>query len=140
MRSRQIVSKMPGNPRLSSVGMTRVEFAHDHRDAALLAEDVHAEPRLVAELIAAIARPVFEQVPDQPAAVAQDVEGDVFGLVGRQGVNGRIDRDRFELSERFHLERPADGKIQIGNAVVALEHGSEDGVEFYGAHKRSKAE
>ena len=88
----------------------------------------------VAELVAAIARSVFEQMPDESAVVAEDVEGDVLGLVGGQRVDGRIDRDGFQLSEGLDLERPADGEIQIGNAVVTLEHGSEDGVEFYAAH------
>ena len=45
----------------------------------------------------------------------------------------------FKLAERLHLERAANGEIQIGNAVVALEHGPEDGVEFNGTH-REKAE
>ena len=42
----------------------------------------------------------------------------------------------FKLTEGLDLERAAHGEIQVGNAVVALEHGSEDGVEFYGTHER----
>ncbi len=72
---------------------------------------------------------------DEAAVVAHDVEGDVFGLVGGQRVDGWIDRDGFKLTEGLHLEWTANGEIQVGNAVVALEHGSEDGVEFYRAHE-----
>ena len=115
-------------------GDDRVELAHDHADATLLAEDVHTEARLRAELVTAVARAGFEQVIDEAAVVAEEVERDVFGLVGRQRVDGRIDRDGLELAERLDLKRAADGEIQIGNAIVTLEHGSEDGVEFYGTH------
>ena len=114
----------------------RVELAHDHRETALLAKDVHAETRLRAELVAAVATAGFEQMLDEAAVVAHDVEGDVLGLVGRERVDGRIDRDGFELTEGLHLKRAAHGEIQVGNAVVTLEHGSEDGVEFYGAHEK----
>ena len=111
-----------------------VQFPHDHADAALLTEDVHAEARLRTELVTAIARAGFQQVVDEAAIVAEEVERDVLGLVRRQRVNGRIDGNGFQLSERLHLKRTANGEIQIGNAIVALEHGPEDGVEFNGTH------
>ena len=98
---------------LSRLGMTLLSPAHDHREPALLPEDVHPKARLAAQLVAAIAGTALEQVLDEPPVVAEDVERDVLGLVGGQRVDGRIDRDGLELAEGFDLERPAHGEIQV---------------------------
>ena len=119
---------MPGNPRLSRVGMTLLSLRMTTEMRPCWRKMFTRKRACVAELIAAVARAVFEEVPDEPPVVAEDVERDVFGLVGGQRVDGRIDRDGFQLSESFDLKRSAHGEIQVGNTIVALEHGSEDGV------------
>ena len=61
-------------------------------------------------------------IVNQPAIALHESERDLLGLIRRQRFDRRIDEDRLEFAEIFHLQRVTDGKIEIGDAVVGLQH------------------
>ena len=101
---------------------------------ALLPENVDAETRFIAERITAIAGTTGEIIVDQPPVPLHQRQRDLLGLVGRERLDRRIDIDRFELAVIFALKRVADRKVQVGDAVISLEHRREDFVEIGNSH------
>ncbi len=102
---------------------------------ALLPENIYAETRFVVERIAAIAGAAGEIIVNQAAVSLHQGERDLLRLIGSERVDRRIDEDRLQFAEIFHLQRMADGKIQVGDAVVGLQHRRQNSVEIGNSHR-----
>ena len=89
---------------------------------ALLPENVDAEPRLVVQRIAAIARPTREVIIDQPPISLHQGERDLLGLIRCERYDRRLDVDRLQFAKILDLHRMAHRKIQVRDAVVGLQH------------------
>ncbi len=72
--------------------------------------------------VAAIARTAREIVIDQPAIALHEGQRDLLGLIGRERFDRRVDEDRLQFAEVLDLQRVADGKIEIGDAVIGFQH------------------
>ena len=101
---------------------------------ALLAENIDAETRFVAERVAAIAGAAGEIIVDQAPISLHESERELFGLIGRERFDRRVDKDRLQFAEIFDLQRMTDGKVEIGDAVVGLQHRGENFVEIGNSH------
>ena len=102
---------------------------------SLLPENVHAKTRFVVERVTAIAGAAGQIIVDQAPISLHQRERDLLGLIRSQRVDRRIDKDRLQFAEIFHLQRMADGKIEIGNAVIGLQHRGQNFIEIGNSHR-----
>src|SRR2546428_9432500 len=103
----------------------------------LLPEDVDAKTSFIAERIAAVAGAGGEIVVDEAPISLHETKCNLLGLIRSEHFNWWIDIYRFQLPEIFHLQRMAHGKVEVGNAVVSLEHGRQDSVQIRNSHRPS---
>ena len=102
---------------------------------SLLPENIDAEARFVAERITAIAGAAGEIIVDETPISLDQGERDLLRLIRRERVDRRVDEDRLQFAVILHLQRMADGKIEIGDAVVGLQHRGQDPVEVGNSHR-----
>ena len=110
------------------------ELPHHDREMSLLPENIDAETRFVAERVTAIAGAAGEVIVNQAAIALHEGERDLLRLIRSERFDRRIDKDRLQFAEVFHLERMADGEIEIGDAVVGLQHRGQNFVEIGYSH------
>src|SRR5437867_382177 len=101
---------------------------------SLLPEDIDAEPGFIVERVTAVARAAGQIIVNQTPIALHERECDLLGLIGRERLDRWIDIYRLELAEVLHLQRMTDGKIQVGDAIVSLEHRRENFIEIGGPH------
>ena len=116
-----------------------LRLSHDDGKRAALLENIDAKARAVGELIAAIAGAALEQVAEQMALGADDVQGDLLRLERREMLDLRVDHGFLEHAVAFHLERPPDGKHQVGDPRVGIEHRAQDCIEFGISHGKKES-
>lgn len=89
---------------------------------ALLPKDVHAETRLVIEGIATIAGSAGEIIMHQTPIALHESERNLLRLKWREPLDRWIDNDGLKLAEIFHLERMTNRNVEIGDAIIRLQH------------------
>ena len=100
----------------------RLKFSHHDGVAAVLFENVNAEPGEIFDRIAAIARANGGKFHPQPFAAIDDVPCYFLDQGRRQDRLGRVDRKFAQAAVHFHQRRFAGDEKQIGNAVGASQH------------------
>src|SRR5262249_45595830 len=111
-----------------------LELAQDDREMTLLSENVYSETRLAFERVTAIARSAGKIIVNQAPVPLHQCESDLLRLIRSQALDRRIDEDWFEFSPIFNLKRVANGKVQVGDARVSLEHRGQNLVEIRKSH------
>ncbi len=101
-----------------------------------LPEDIRAEAGLRVELVGAIARAVLQQLAQEPAVVAEDVQRDFLRLESCERLDAWRGYNGPQLAIAFHLKRLPYDEDEVGDAIVRPQHRGEDGVEFRAAHGR----
>ena len=82
-----------------------LQFSQNRRKIAFLGEDIDPEPGLVGQRIGKIAGAVLHQIFEQPAVVADEVEGKGLGLERGQLGHRRGDLHRHQLTGRLQPAR-----------------------------------
>jgi len=65
---------------------------------------------------------------------AHEKKRDLLGLKRSQAIDRRIDINRLEFPEVFHLQGMPDRKIEVRDAIISLEHRGKDPVEIGSSH------
>src|SRR4051812_30462714 len=91
-----------------------LRFPHDDREGAALLENIDAKARPISELVAAIAGAALEQVAQEMALVADDVQGDLLGVERGELFDRRMNGGFLKYAVAFYLQWAADGKHQVG--------------------------
>src|SRR3979411_2117275 len=102
---------------------------------ALLAKNADAETRFLGQRITQIARPSGEIIVNQTTIALHEGERDRLRFIGSQRFNRWIDIYRFEHAEILYLQRVTDRKIEVGDAIVGLQHRREDLIEIRCSHE-----
>src|SRR5262245_37621933 len=97
----------------------------------LLPKNVYPETSVSVQRVTAVTRSARQKIVNQAAIPLHQRKRDLFGLKWRQLLDRWINQDRLEHAKSFHLERVADGEIQIRNAVVSLEHCGQNLVQVW---------
>ena len=101
----------------------------------LLSENIHAETRFVFEGITAITGATSKIVVDEPPIPLHQRERNLFRLERCQRIDRWVDKDRLQFAIILHLQWMADGKVQIRDAVIRLQHRGQDSVEIGNSHR-----